>query len=311
MTETLQLRVHGDESLPTLIHLPGLHGDWTLVASFRVALTGRARFVETTYPRTITWSLEDYTEAVETALLSRGIQNGWLIGESYGSQIAWNMIARAAAIEDPVNRGTDAGRFQPVAASFSLRLRENRGAEAGRFQPQGLILAGGFVRHPTLWAVRMAGHISRAVPLRLVKSCCCVYARYANYRHRRAPETLANIAEFVARRTIEADRDAIAHRYRLIAESDFRPVARQTRLPVFYLAGLVDPLVPWPIVRLWLRRNCPGYRGGRTIWRADHNVLGTAPQASAEQILQWISEQTASSRAALSPQSSYARNPFP
>ena len=64
--------------------------------------------------------------------------------------------------------------------------------------------------------------------------------------------------------------------------------ARRTRLPVFYLAGLVDPLVPWPFVRLWLRRHCPGYRGGKTIWGADHNVLGTAPRPAAEQIVQWI-----------------------
>jgi len=75
----------------------------------------------------------------------------------------------------------------------------------------------------------------------------------------------------------------------LIAENDLRLVARQTHLPVFYLAGLVDPLVPWCYVRWWLRRNCPGYRGGKTMWRADHNVLGTAPQKSAEQVLAWIS----------------------
>jgi pimeloyl-ACP methyl ester carboxylesterase len=118
---------------------------------------------------------------------------------------------------------------------------------------------------------------------------CAIYARYAHFRHRHAPETLAAIAEFVANRTMEADRQAIVHRYTLIAENDLRFVARRAAFPVFYLAGLVDPLVPWCYVRWWLRKNCPGYRGGKTMWRADHNVLGTAPQKSAEQIFAWIS----------------------
>ena len=50
MKEEVRLRVHGDESLPTLIYLPGLHGNWTLIGGFRQALKGRARLVETTYP---------------------------------------------------------------------------------------------------------------------------------------------------------------------------------------------------------------------------------------------------------------------
>jgi pimeloyl-ACP methyl ester carboxylesterase len=164
----------------------------------------------------------------------------------------------------------------------------NRVGESAGFLTQGLILAGGFVRHPVIWAVRMAGRVSSAMPMWCVKLFCEIYARYAKFRHKRAPETLATIAEFVANRTMEADRRAIVHRYTLIAENDLRPVARHTDFPVYYLAGLVDPLVPWCYVRWWLRRHCPGYRGGRTMWRADHNVLGTAPQKSAVQIHNWI-----------------------
>ena len=136
----------------------------------------------------------------------------------------------------------------------------------------------------------MAGRVSSLVPLWFVRLFCLLYARYARFRHKCAPETLASVAEFVANRTVEADRRAIVRRYALIADNDLRPVARASRIPVFYLAGSVDPLVPWCFVRWWLRRNCPGYRGGTTIWRADHNVLGTAPQKSAEQIMKWISE---------------------
>ena len=84
MSEKLEMRIYGDRSLPTLIYLPGLHGDWTLVGSFRRALAGRVRFVEVTYPRTLDWSLDDYARGVETALAEQGIARGWLLGESFG-----------------------------------------------------------------------------------------------------------------------------------------------------------------------------------------------------------------------------------
>jgi len=257
MFESLQIRVHGDGSLPTLVYLPGLHGDWTLVSSFRAAVVGKVRFVEFAYPQTTTWSLDDHAREIEQMLLANGVTEGWVIGESFGSQPAWQLIKRAS---------------------------EN----STGFQTRGLVLAGGFVRHPTIWGVRLLERVSRRVSLRAVVRFCAIYARYAKFRHKHAPESLASIKEFVANRCTEADRQAITYRYVLIAENDLRPVARRTTIPVLYLAGSVDPLVPWPHVRWWLRRNCPGYLGGKTIWRADHNVLATAPKKSADQILAWI-----------------------
>ena len=285
MSESIQIRIHGEASLPTLVYLPGMHGDWTLVSSFRAAIAGKVRFVEFTYPRTTTWSLEDYARSIEERLLANGIDGGWLLGESFGSQPAWQIIKHALAGVRP----------SPAPAAA---IGTGRGGDAGAppmsgFCPRGLILAGGFVRHPVIWAVRMAGWVSRVVPLWFVKLFCLLYAGYAGFRHKRAPETLVSVAEFVANRTIEADRRAIVRRYALIADNDLRPVARATRMPVFYLAGSVDPLVPWCYVRWWLRRNCPGYRGGTTVWRADHNVLGTAPAQAAILILRWMSAPTA------------------
>src|SRR2546430_8338992 len=294
MTDVLRIRVQGDGSLPTLVYLPGMHGDWTLVSSFRAAIAGRIRFVEFAYPRTVSWSLDDYAGAIEEALLANGIERGWLLGESVRSQPAWAIIARDQISGEPIPsreencRGVSEVRL-PSSGEGGSNVRKPPRSQP-HFQTQGLILAGGFVRHPVNWAVRMAGLVSSAIPLWFVKLFCVVYACYARLRHKHAPETLASIGEFVANRTVEADRQAIVHRYALIADNDFRPVARQFGRPVYYLAGLVDPLVPWCYVRWWLRKNCPGYRGGKTMWRADHNVLGTAPKASAEQILAWISE---------------------
>ena len=254
MTEKLEIRVHGDPSLPTLVYLPGLHGDWTLIGGFRRAVRGRVRFVEMTYPRTLTWSLSGYAEAIETALSEQGITRGWLLGESFGSQVLWSLMENA------------------------------------RFDATAVILAGGFVRYPLRWGVRLVERIGGRIPLRVITAILFGYAKVARFRYRHSPETAANIHEFIARRT-ELDRRAAVHRLQLIAQNDPSPIARQIKVPVYALSGLVDPLVPWWFVRHWLRQNCPSLRDYRVVGGADHNVLGTAPQAAAKNVLSWISQQ--------------------
>ena len=251
MTEKLELRLYGEAGQQTLVYLPGLHGDWTLVGGFRRALNGRARFVEMTYPRTLTWSLEDYAREVETALAGQGIVRGWLLGESFGSQLVWPLVARK------------------------------------RFQVEGVILAGGFVRHPMRWGVRLGERVGGGLPLSLPTRMLFGYAKVARFRYRHSPETLAHIHEFIARRT-ELDRQAAVHRLRLIAQNDPCTVAGQVSAPVYAISGLIDPVVPWWRVRPWLKRNCPSLRDYKIIRNADHNVLGTAPQAAAEQVLRWM-----------------------
>ena len=251
MSEELQLRIHGDNSQPTLVYLPGLHGDWTLVGGFKRALGNRVRFVEITYPRTLTWSLDEYAGAVEKALEERGITRGWLLGESFSSQVVWPMVAR------------------------------------GKFQVDGVILAGGFVRHPIRAGVRFAERQARGVSLSLLTRIMFGYAKVARFRYRHSPETMANIQEFIERRT-ELDRQAAVHRLRLIAQSDFCSIAQTTKKPVFAITGVLDPIVPWLFTRHWLRKNCPALREYKILWRADHNVLGTAPDSAAEQIVRWI-----------------------
>jgi hypothetical protein len=253
MPEELQLRVSGDASRPTVIYLPGLHGDWTLIGSFKRALGDRARFVEITYPRTLEWSLDDYAANVERALAEKGITCGWLLGESFSSQIVWPMLAR------------------------------------GQFQIEGIILAGGFVRHPVRAGVRFAERRARGISLPLLIRIMFGYAKVARFRYRRSPETMATIEEFIARRT-ELDRQAAVHRLRLIAGSDFCEVARTAKIPIFALSGVLDPIVPWFFVRRWLRKNCPALREYKINWRADHNVLSTAADASADQVMRWIHE---------------------
>jgi pimeloyl-ACP methyl ester carboxylesterase len=255
--EKIQLRVYGNSELPTLIYLPGLHGDWTLVSSFRAAISEHLRFVEFAYPCRTDWSLEDYADAVVAELHARGISNAWVLAESFSSQVAWKILERS---------GT-------------------------RFTPQGVVLAGGFVKHPITPGVHLFHALHRAMPWWMFQLLLKTYARYARFRHRQAPETLASVSEFVERRT-QADRAAIASRYPLIAAADLRGFARQNTVPVFALSGFFDPIVPWPLVHPWLKKHCGGFRERRIIFNADHNVLGTAPQKAADQIITWIRRTT-------------------
>ncbi len=254
MGESLELRIHGDAGLPALVYLPGLHGDWTLVTSFGAAVAGQVRFIEVIYPRTVEWSLDDYARHIHQALVERGIARGWLLAESFGSQVAWAMLART---------GTG-------------------------FEAEGLILAGGFVRHPTIWGVWLARFLTAHYPDWFLRLFLTAYRLYARFRHRHAPETREGIAEFVARRRHPLDRPAMVHRLGLIARNDPRPIAARARLPLYSLVGLIDPIVPALPVWLWCRHHCPGYRASKLIWSADHNVLGTAPARSARYVMGWM-----------------------
>ena len=279
MSEELQLRIHGEASLPTLIYLPGLHGDWTLIGSFRKVIGGRVRFIEITYPRTLTWSLDDYAATIEAALAHNGITRGWLLGESYGSQVLWALVGRAPsrAAGDTSNRNHESGSS---GASPHQTAKEI-------FQIEGVILAGGFVKHPMRWAVRLAEKLTGRISTAFFVWIIFGYAKIARFRYRHSPETLATIDEFVVRRT-ELDRRAAQHRLHLMAQNDPRPIASLTGLPVFGLSGILDPIVPWPFVRRWLRKNCPALRDYRIIDSADHNVLSTAPVEAAKQVLDWM-----------------------
>ena len=143
------------------------------------------------------------------------------------------------------------------------------------------------MRYPAPVLLGIARRASRAMPQRAWRALFWLYARYASFRHRSAPETAAAVEEFIARRTPE-DIEAIAHRLDLIAGNDPRKIARGMRKPVYLVAGLVDPVVPVVPVKRWLRKNCPGFQGTRVIAPADHNVLGTEPEKALRQIVEWM-----------------------
>jgi len=251
MAEELQIRIHGPESLPTLVYLPGLHGDWTLIGRFRKALHGRVRFVEITYPRTLTWSLDEYAIGVETELARYGVTRGWLLAESFSSQVLWPLLSRK------------------------------------HFQAEGVILAGGFVRHPMIWGVRLAEFVCGAISLGVLTRILFGYARIARLRHRHSPDAKAALDEFLARRT-RLDQQAAKHRLHLLGKNDPREAARNVSMPVYGITGLFDPIVPWFWVRRWLKKNCPALKEYRIVTHSDHNVLGNAAETAAEYVIGWM-----------------------
>jgi pimeloyl-ACP methyl ester carboxylesterase len=246
-------RIYANPGKPVLIYLPGVHGDSTLFTSFRMKAARELEVVEFVYPRN-TWSLDDYASFVFEELQRHGVKRGWLLAESYSSQVAWAMVSRAAETN---------------------------------FFIEGIILAGGFVRYPIPALAALTASVMEVIPHPVWNFLFSIYGRYAQFRHRRAPETQAAVEEFIQRRTRE-DLAAMVHRIRLILGNDPSENARRAICPVYLLAGVVDPVVfAWPVL-LWLRRNCPGFSGHRFIWPADHNVLATEPQKAVSQILDWI-----------------------
>ena len=143
------------------------------------------------------------------------------------------------------------------------------------------------MRHPIIPAVHFAKFLMRNMPLPLLKIILWFYTIYARGREGDSAEIRASLKEFVERRT-KFDLLAAAHRLELITQNDLRSIAQQTQVPVFYLTGFIDPVVPWPFVQPWLKKNCTSLCDWKIIWTSDHHVLGAAKR-SANQILKWIS----------------------
>lgn len=261
MAERLLIQLQGEAAAPALVYLPGLHGDWHYNAGLRKALGGRLRLVEFGYPRNPAWKLADYVEHLEAALLEHEVRQGWLLGESFGSQVAWGLLARA---------------------------ERQKAAGQPHFAPRGLVLAGGFVRYPLLWGVRLVRGTHQSLPMSAVAALLRAYLRLLRWRHRQAPQVQKSLEQHQDYQTQELARQAILSRYDIILAHDHRPLAQRTHWPVFYLTGFWDLIVPWFLVQPWLRRNCPGYRGWKVVWNSEHNVLGFQPETSARQILAWM-----------------------
>lgn len=252
------MRIDGEASLPTLIYLPGVHGDWTLLPGFRELAKKKFRVVQFSYPRTLSWELEDYARAVDREIKQLGVSHAWVLAESFSSQVAWTWMKLT------IEKQSD-------------------------FKFDGVILAGGFVRYPMPLNLALARLFFAVAPWWLWRGLFAVYLWYSGFRHRNAGPIGNCAREFIDRRT-PLDIAAMRKRLKLIRDADLRAVAKAAPCPVYLLAGIIDPVVPPAMVARWLRRNCPAFRSARVIRPADHNVLGTEPAKALAQIESWVME---------------------
>ncbi|MEN9576962.1 MAG: hypothetical protein RL514_4817, partial [Verrucomicrobiota bacterium] len=220
----------------------------------------------------VTWSLGEFAAAVEARLRAHGIVKGWVLAESFGSQVAWELLAGRG-------RGEGAGDGREVSGGMGERVP--------RFRAEGLILAGGFARHPWLAGVRGTEWVLRRAPLGWLSAVVGGYAVVARWRFQQSAEVVAAVGEFRGRWGEEL-RQAAGHRLRLIAGNDPRELVRGVRVPVVHLTGVFDPVVPWWPVQRWLGRECPGWCGKAVVWPADHNVLSTGTPAAVRLVLGWM-----------------------
>jgi pimeloyl-ACP methyl ester carboxylesterase len=252
--ERVEIRIHNLDKVQTLVYLPGLHGDWTLISMFRRALAGRVRFAELTYPATLSWNLNDYAENVQTALIQENIREGWVLAESFGSQIVWPLIAST------------------------------------QFKAHAVVLAGGFGKHPAQRALLFSDRATSGAVLALLTRVIFGCAHLLKWKFRNDPEMHAGVVEFIARRT-QRDQASAVHRFRLAAGNDPCELVRNARIPVYGMSGLADFFVPWPWSRAWLRKHCPILKDYQVLPGADHAVLVSAPDTCARLLLRWMGAQ--------------------
>lgn len=247
---------------PTLIYLPGLHGESSLFSGLHDAASGALQVEKIDYPRAGCQGVSELGEHVLQTLVRRGIRRGWVLAESFGSLVIWELVERI---------------FQSTAHEF---------------QVEGIILAGGFIRHPRPRMVARLRTLVGWVPDWAYRSAWHISGRLLATWYWRNPGRVASVKEFVRHRCLPGDRSTLDQRAAWIVISDPRSSAAHFPGPVFQLSGGWDFIVPWGPVTRELQKITPGYRGRCLIWSANHGVLFEQPDACVKQILRWIQPET-------------------
>lgn len=243
----------GRQEARDLLYLPGLHGDSTLVGGFREATRDLGRFLEVGYPRDGGDDPSSLGAAVAERLDGHVDRPVWIVAESYGSLVAWELLRR--------------------------RADWPRGSR--------LLVAGGFVRHPWPAGVQIARSVGLATPRPLRGFLIDLHRWTLGRLAPGFPDRPAAWRRFRDARLVPGDAEAMGRRLAAIGTADARDVAGAVTLPVHHASGLWDPVVPWGAVRRDLRRGCPGYRGTRLFLRSDHALLVAEPEAVAGWMATW------------------------
>jgi pimeloyl-ACP methyl ester carboxylesterase len=246
-------QAEGDPQAPAIIYLPGVHGDWTPQVRARPILSRDFHFVETAYPRTHHWSIDDYARALKELLDDLGIDSAHIVGESFGSLVAWKF-----GIANPE-------RFR----SFTL--------------------VGGFSRPPRFRVAAAAAVALKSLPTNLLEAAIDLYvaAKSAAGEHR---ETFQSGA-YPAARTVRGRR-ATANRMTIIQESEFQNHLQEIRFPVRYVGGARDIVVPVRREIATLGASLPPHCDFQSalVAGAPHALIASHPEQTVQHILRWVRE---------------------
>ena len=243
----------GDPRAPPILYLPGVHGDWTPQVRARSMLSRDFHFLETAYPRIENWSIDDYGHALKELLDGLGIESAHIVGESFGSLVAWQF-----GIVNP-------GRVR----SFTL--------------------VGGFSRPPRFRVAAAAAAALKSLPTNLLESAIDVYVAGKSAAGERR-ETFKSGA-YPATRTPRGRR-ATATRMTIIQESDFRDQLKEIDFPVRYLGGARDIVVPVRREIATLLARLPPHCDFQSVLvaGAPHAIIVSHPQQTVEHISRWVRE---------------------
>ncbi len=247
---------------PAVLFLPGIHGDWTHLGRARPLLSQSLNLVEIAYPRIADWEIEDFVRAVEAILDEIKADQVHVVAESFGSLVGWE-----------------------------LTLRQPR-------RVKSLTLVGGFVQPPGVPKVGLARWGLSALPTPIFESGIDLYTvlRGRNRRKKPASPQKAESVEsngvlYPASRTRKG-RLALVNRLRLIQSSDYRGRLSEVRVPVRYVGGDWDWIVPVKREIGTLASILPGECRfeSHLIPRAPHVIISSHPEPTAERIIGWVRE---------------------
>lgn len=248
-------RAGGDPEAPALFYLPGVHGDWTHLWMARPLLQRSFHFVEIAYPRVLDWRLEDFAGALERLMNQLGIARAHLIGESFSSLVGWE---------------------------FTLTRPE---------RVASYTLVGGFAQPPGPKV-----HFARAglslLPTAVFESGVNLYCALRRAQPGVEDENASTrTPPYPAVRT-RGGRLAAVNRLRIICDADYRRRLAEVNIPVRYIGGGWDIIVPVRREIATLEANLPKAAGfeSHLIPRASHVIAATRPEETAERITAWTTE---------------------
>ena len=245
----------GEDRAVPAVYLPGVHGDWTAQAAARPGLSGSLRLIEAAYPRTSEWQLADFSRSLAEMLDRLGLESVHLIGDSFGSLVAWRF-------------GLD----------WPQRVRS-------------VVLVGGFSRPPRFRVAAAARWALHVTPTSFLEKGIDTYVLYKRQKGEARHASQAALPPYPATRT-HRGRRATVNRMAIIQRTDLREELSKVDFPVRYVGGAADLIVPVRREIATLRRRL-GERcqfQSHIIPAAPHTIIASHPHDTAEYIVESITQ---------------------